>query len=218
MLPAYVQQQLDDYRARAQRAENQLEEHELRAKRAETDRDHLKVLFEGKRQQLAHVENELIRATLQREDFREQLRDVAMAGPQLQQLADFMAASDWTPRPSETLVESTIRWIHELETKLEASVPEKSVAHVTEQIDRLAQFIINEVEGYPCENEGACDTAIRIICDLQQASADCPERCRGEMKERLDRAEELLRQRERTALRAQGLYTALKAKLREILK
>ena len=35
------------------------------------------------------------------------------------------------------------------------------------QIDKLAKFIMAEVEGEPSENEGAGDTAIRIIKQLQ---------------------------------------------------
>ncbi len=35
------------------------------------------------------------------------------------------------------------------------------------QIDKLANFIMAEIEGEPSENEGAVDTAIRIIKQLQ---------------------------------------------------
>ena len=37
-----------------------------------------------------------------------------------------------------------------------------------EQIDKLANFIMAEVEGEPSESEGAGDTAIRIIRALQE--------------------------------------------------
>ncbi len=33
------------------------------------------------------------------------------------------------------------------------------------QINRLAKFILNNCDGYPNQNEGACDCAIRIIKD-----------------------------------------------------
>ncbi len=36
-------------------------------------------------------------------------------------------------------------------------------AGLKEQVDRLANFILNEVPGEPSENEGAVDTAIRLI-------------------------------------------------------
>lgn len=35
------------------------------------------------------------------------------------------------------------------------------------QIDKLANFIMSEIEGEPSQNEGAGDTAIRIIKKLQ---------------------------------------------------
>lgn len=36
----------------------------------------------------------------------------------------------------------------------------------SEQIDRLAQFIMNEVPGEPSQSEGAVDCAIRVIREL----------------------------------------------------
>ena len=42
-------------------------------------------------------------------------------------------------------------------------VPKQEENHLREQIDKLADFIMNEVEGEPSKNEGAVDTAIRII-------------------------------------------------------
>ena len=42
----------------------------------------------------------------------------------------------------------------------------RSVERDREQIDRLAMFILEEVEGEPSQSEGAVDTAIRIIRDL----------------------------------------------------
>lgn len=36
------------------------------------------------------------------------------------------------------------------------------------QIDTLASFIMQEVEGEPSESQGAVDTAIRIITQLQE--------------------------------------------------
>ena len=36
-----------------------------------------------------------------------------------------------------------------------------------EQIDKLANFIMSEIEGEPSQDEGAVDTAIRIIKKLQ---------------------------------------------------
>lgn len=35
--------------------------------------------------------------------------------------------------------------------------------HLSNEIDRLAEFIINNVEGEPSENQGAVDTAIRLL-------------------------------------------------------
>ena len=39
------------------------------------------------------------------------------------------------------------------------------------QIDRLAKFILEEVESEPSENEGAVDTAIRVIRGLTANAA-----------------------------------------------
>lgn len=36
------------------------------------------------------------------------------------------------------------------------------------QIDKLADFILEEVEGEPSQSEGAVDTAIRVIRGLQK--------------------------------------------------
>lgn len=41
-----------------------------------------------------------------------------------------------------------------------------------EQIQKLAQFILNEVPNELSQNEGAVDTAIRIIKELQNATAN----------------------------------------------
>lgn len=38
---------------------------------------------------------------------------------------------------------------------------------VNSQIDKLANFIMSEVEGEPSQNQGAVDTAIRIIKSYQ---------------------------------------------------
>ncbi len=40
-----------------------------------------------------------------------------------------------------------------------------------EQIDKLANFIMSEIEGEPSQNEGAGDTAIRIIKQLRTSHA-----------------------------------------------
>ena len=40
---------------------------------------------------------------------------------------------------------------------------EREMEVAQEQIDKLAVFILTEVEGEPSENEGAVDTAIRLI-------------------------------------------------------
>jgi hypothetical protein len=42
------------------------------------------------------------------------------------------------------------------------------------QIDKLAEFIMHKVPGEPIENQGAVDTAIRIIASLQAALAANP--------------------------------------------
>ena len=45
-----------------------------------------------------------------------------------------------------------------------------------EQIDKLANFIMSEVEGEPSQNEGAGDTAIRIIKQLEAENKELKER------------------------------------------
>lgn len=44
-----------------------------------------------------------------------------------------------------------------------ASGAERMSETAQEQVDRLARFILREVEGEPSESQGAVDTAIRII-------------------------------------------------------
>ena len=39
---------------------------------------------------------------------------------------------------------------------------------IKSQIDKLANFIMTEVEGEPSQNQGAVDTAIRIIKSYQK--------------------------------------------------
>lgn len=61
------------------------------------------------------------------------------------------------------VAQNAVREFH-MEGILRASVltPEPVTAE-SEQIGRLAQFILSEVPGEPSENEGAVDTAIRLI-------------------------------------------------------
>lgn len=40
---------------------------------------------------------------------------------------------------------------------------ETVIAYLDDQIDRLARFIMDEIEGEPSEDEGAVDTAIRLL-------------------------------------------------------
>lgn len=52
-----------------------------------------------------------------------------------------------------------------------------------EQIDKLANFIMSEIEGEPSQNEGAGDTAIRIIKKLQAELASAkPKECEVTIK------------------------------------
>ena len=37
------------------------------------------------------------------------------------------------------------------------------ITHLSGEIDRLARFIMDEIEGEPSEDEGAVDTAIRLL-------------------------------------------------------
>ena len=39
--------------------------------------------------------------------------------------------------------------------------------YLSNEIDRLAEFIINNVKGEPKENQGAIDTAIRLLSERQ---------------------------------------------------
>jgi hypothetical protein len=50
-----------------------------------------------------------------------------------------------------------------------ATAPARTTETLEAQVDRLARFIMAEVPGEPSQNEGAIDTAIRIIRTLQTA-------------------------------------------------
>ncbi len=48
-----------------------------------------------------------------------------------------------------------------------------------QQIDKLAKFIMAEVEGEPSRSEGVVDCAIRIMTDQQERLLKCNEIIRG---------------------------------------
>jgi hypothetical protein len=49
----------------------------------------------------------------------------------------------------------------------------------SDQIDRLAKYIMAEVPGEPSQSEGAVDTAIRVMRDMQARLAAAEEKARG---------------------------------------
>lgn len=44
-----------------------------------------------------------------------------------------------------------------------------------QQIDRLAQFIVDEIPGEPSRDEGAVDTAIRLLARVKEPSGQIPD-------------------------------------------
>lgn len=78
-------------------------------------------------------------------------------------LEDFLQENEVTVE--ENPVDVAIEFIAGVQEELE---DEKATVEALEaQIDSLAKFILSEVPGEPCYNEGAIDTAIRIIRRLQ---------------------------------------------------
>ena len=55
----------------------------------------------------------------------------------------------------------------EVKTNKEFEKLMNSHQHLANEIDRLAEFIINNVKGEPKENQGAIDTAIRLLSERQ---------------------------------------------------
>ena len=57
------------------------------------------------------------------------------------------------------------KWVNSIEQEVKQEFDKlmDSHQHLNNEIDRLAEFIINNVKDEPSENEGAIDTAIRLL-------------------------------------------------------
>lgn len=61
------------------------------------------------------------------------------------------------------------KWVNSIEQEVNQELDKliDSHQHLSNEIDRLAEFIINNVKGEPSKSQGAIDTAIRLLSERQ---------------------------------------------------